>query len=127
MALTEPIVHGSVIADNALAQPVPAPFFATNPAATPVEQRNPEVARILGLTVPCSVILAQRDMSIQSILAITVGTIIEFNVPFDADLTLYIANRSIARGQAIKVGENFGIRIHKIDSIEHRIDALAGR
>jgi flagellar motor switch protein FliN/FliY len=90
------------------------------------DHRNPEVDRILGLTVPCSVILAQRDMSIQSILGITGGTIIEFNVPFDADLTLYIANRPIARGKAIKVGENFGLRIDKIDTIEHRIDALAG-
>ncbi|MBI1825036.1 MAG: FliM/FliN family flagellar motor switch protein [Planctomycetes bacterium] len=99
----------------------------TSSSAHPRQTRNPELDRILGLTVPCSVILARRQMSIQSILAVTVGTIVEFNVPFDADLTLYVANHPIARGQAIKVGENFGLRIDKIDSIEHRIDALGGR
>jgi flagellar motor switch/type III secretory pathway protein FliN len=63
-------------------------------------------------------------MSIQSILNFTLGTIIEFKDRFDSDLTLRVADQPIARGQAVKVGEHFGLRVTAVDTIRHRIDAL---
>jgi len=57
----------------------------------------------------------------------TVGTIVEFEVPFDTELALQVADRTIGRGQAVKVGENFGLRITNIASVPTRIDALGGR
>ena len=83
-----------------------------------------EVHRILGLSMPVSVIVASREMDISSLLALTVGSIIEFDVMFDADLDLQIGGHSIARGQAVKVGENFGIRITVVETVHERIDAL---
>ncbi len=83
-----------------------------------------EVKRILGLSVPLTVIVAERDMAVEAILAMKVGTIIEFDVMFDSDLILHIAKRPIAVGQAIKVGENFGLRISEIDPVSQRIDAM---
>ena len=53
-------------------------------------------------------------MRIDAILDIKVGTIIEFDVPFDSNLGLVAANRGIGSGQAVKVGENFGLRVAKI-------------
>jgi len=107
--------------------PPAGPGTASHPveAAAAAPARNPELQRILGLSVPLSVILAQREMSIESILTFTVGTIVEFNVPFDSPLSVYIANRPIAHGEAVKVGENFGVRINQIDSVQERIDAIA--
>ena len=94
--------------------------------ATARRQSSPEqeIRRILGLSVPVSVVLAERDMTIESIIAITVGTIIEFNVSFDADLTLHVANHPIGRGQAVKIGENFGLRITAIEDVHDRIEAM---
>lgn len=83
-----------------------------------------KLRNLLSLAVPVTVILAERDMDIESILATKVGTIIEFDVPFDSDLVLYVANQTIAYGQAAKVGENFGIRITAIQSIKDRVNAL---
>jgi flagellar motor switch protein FliN/FliY len=73
------------------------------------------------------VTLAEREMNIESLLAITVGTIIEFDVPFDAELPLKVADRPIAQGQAVKVGENFGLQISRVHTVHQRIDALGGR
>ena len=87
---------------------------------------DPEIRRILGLSVPVTVALAERDMPIKSILSLTVGSIIEFSIPFDADLTLRVANQPIGRGQAVKVGENFGVRMTAINDLHERIEALAG-
>ena len=83
-----------------------------------------EVRRILGLSMPVSVVVASREMDIKSLLALVVGSIIEFDVMFDADLDLQIGGHSIARGQAVKVGENFGIRITVVETVHERIDAL---
>jgi len=88
--------------------------------------RDAGVARILGLSVPVTATLAERDMTIESIMGISVGTIVEFDVPVDAELTLSVANRAIGKGQAVKTGENFGLRITRIDNVEHRIGAMRG-
>lgn len=78
------------------------------------------------LSVPVSASLAECEMSIESILAITVGAILEFDVPVESDLTLFVGNRPIGRGQAVKAGENFGIRVTRIDPVTQRIGALGG-
>ena len=101
------------------ATPIPAP-----PAPPRAKPNQREVSRILKLSVPVIVVLAEREMTVESILQITVGTIIEFDVPFDAEFPLRVSNQTIGRGQAVKVGENFGLRVTRIDSVSHRIDAL---
>jgi flagellar motor switch/type III secretory pathway protein FliN len=103
------------------------PAAEADEAAPPLRpEADREIRRILGLSVPVSVSLAERDMPIKSILSLTVGSIIEFNIPFDADLTLRVANQPIGRGQAVKVGENFGLRMTSINDVHERIEALAG-
>lgn len=85
---------------------------------------DPGVNRILGLSVPVSAILAERPLPIETILQITAGTILEFDVPFGSDLSLVVGNKTLARGKAVKVGEHFGLRITGIDSLRDRIEAL---
>ena len=63
-------------------------------------------------------------MTVKSVLAISVGTIIEFDVPFDAELVLTVADQPIGTGLAVKVGERFGLRVRSIDNVRERIDAL---
>jgi len=83
-----------------------------------------EVQRLLKLPVAVSAILAARDLEVRSILAITVGSIIEFDVPCNADLSLNVSNKPIGSGQAIKIGENFGVRLTSIGTVQERIDAM---
>ena len=82
--------------------------------------------RILGLSVPVSVTLAERYLDIETILATKVGTIIEFGVPFDSELTLNVAGHPIGTGQAVKIGENFGLRVNQIAGVRDRIEAMRG-
>ncbi len=96
-------------------------------SAGPARPQEPlELSRILKLSVPVIVVLAQRDMTVESILKMTIGTIIEFDVSADAELQLKVANHTIGGGQAVKAGENFALRIAHIDSVSQRVDALGG-
>lgn len=101
-----------------------AAVIAADAAADRQSER--ELQRILHLSVPVTVTLAERHMSIDTILTLTVGSIIEFDVSFEADLVLNVADRPVGRGQAVKVGENFGIRLTGIGSVHERIDAMGG-
>ncbi len=110
------------------AEPDPGP--AAGPAVAQLASDNPpkpgEVRRILGLPVQVTVMLSSRDMPIGAILDLTVGTILEFEEQFDADLILKVVDHPIGRGQAVKVGENFGLRITGIGSVRERIGAMGG-
>ena len=95
------------------------------PAPTPTETRKVDLSRILGLSVPVCVVLAEREMCVEMILATKVGTIIEFDIPFDAELTLQAANQAIGKGFAVKVGENFGLRVTQAGSVAERLEAIS--
>lgn len=85
-----------------------------------------DLERVLGVSVPVVAMLAAREMPIESILRITVGTIVEFEAPFDSELTLQVADRTLGYGQAVKVGENFGLKVTRVDSLADRVEALGG-
>lgn len=85
---------------------------------------EPGIQRILKMPVPVTVRLAERKIAVEALLGMTVGTIIEFDVPFDSDLTLQVGNRTIGHGQAVKVGESFGLRLSRVGTVEERVGAL---
>lgn len=89
--------------------------------------RQDHLERILRLEVPVIVQLAERRMPLREIMGLTTGAIIEFEKPSDADLELMINNKRIGHGQPVKVGENFGLRVSRIESVRDRIKALVGR
>ncbi len=65
-------------------------------------------------------------MPIRSIVTWTVGSIIEFDTSADSELELMVVNQSIGAGQAVKIGENFGLRISRLQSVQERIQAMGG-
>ena len=83
-----------------------------------------KLQRILRLEVPVIVRLAERTLPVGKIVNLSIGAILEFDKSFDSDLDLMINNKCIGRGQAVKVGENFGLRLAYIGSLQDRIKAL---
>ncbi|MHB1156494.1 MAG: FliM/FliN family flagellar motor switch protein [Phycisphaerales bacterium] len=85
-------------------------------------KRDPQA--ILQLQVPVIVRLAHRPMSLHSVLALGPGALLELPKPADEALELMVNNKLIGQGHAVKVGENFGLKITSIGSQEARIRAL---
>jgi flagellar motor switch protein FliN len=106
------------------AQPQPTNARKLNGNTSDAGSHTSGINQILGLSVPVSAILAERPLPVETILQITAGTILEFDVPFGSDLSLMVGHKTLARGQAVKVGEHFGLRITGIDSLRERIEAL---
>ena len=107
-----------------------APGAGPRPAAPPISietlrQQHPNIRRILQIHVPVVVKLAESSRRVSELMQMRIGSILEFDKPFDAPLELLIANRPIGCGQAVKVGEKFGLRILKIGPVQQTLAALA--
>jgi flagellar motor switch protein FliN/FliY len=85
---------------------------------------TPEVRRILRVSVPVIVKLADKRLSLGEIIDVSPGSIIEFAKSAEQPLELLVNNQSIGRGIAVKVGEKFGLRIDQIVTREETIRSL---
>jgi len=83
-----------------------------------------ELARVLNLQVPVIVKLAEKKIGLAEVLRLQAGTILEFDKSSDKPLELMINNKTIAVGDAVKVGENFGLRITQIGDVREIIRSM---
>ncbi len=81
---------------------------------------------ILKLTVPVIVRIGRQQMPLSEVLELSPGSILELDKTSDEDLDLSVNNKQIGTGAAVKVGENFGLRIHQIQSARDRAEAMLG-
>lgn len=82
------------------------------------------VQAILKLQVPVIVQIGRRRMPVGEVASIMPGAIIELPKAADEELDLLVNNQQIGQGTAVKVGENFGIRISRLGSLGERVQAL---
>lgn len=88
--------------------------------------RTREVDRILRMQVPVIVKLAERKLALAEVMRLGVGAIIEFSKSSEEPLELLINNKTIAVGETVKVGENFGLRLTQIGDLRTTIESLSG-
>lgn len=81
---------------------------------------------ILKIEVPVIVQIASRAMATHEVLNLSPGAIIELPKLSDEELDILANNKQIGVGRAVKVGENFGIRVTYIGDLRERIVALGG-
>ena len=85
-----------------------------------------DLARILNIQVPVIVRLAEKEVPMREVLNMSIGSIIEFDKSVDDLLELMVNNQPIGLGEAVKIGEKFGLKVTDICSVEETIEKLAG-
>jgi flagellar motor switch protein FliN/FliY len=101
------------------------PVLHAQPTLAPSPSRR-ELDRILRLEVPLIVKLADRTLTLQEVMRLGPGAIIEFFKASDEPLELLVNNKTIAIGETVKVGENFGLKITQIGDVHQVIKSLGG-
>ena len=79
---------------------------------------------LLDVPLDLSVELGRARMSIQDLLNLSPGSIIELDKIAGEALDILINGRLVARGEAVVVNDKFGIRISEIVSPSERIARL---
>jgi flagellar motor switch/type III secretory pathway protein FliN len=100
------------------------PLAASTRKACGLEDLPLYTRSLLKTKVPVSVILAEQRQPISRILELVPGTIIQFDKSCEEMLDLEVGGHRIARGEAVKVGEKFGLRITAIVRPEERFQPV---
>ena len=83
-----------------------------------------DVNSILKLEVPVIVRLAHRKMKLSEVLNLQPGSMVDLPKLSDESLDLMVNNKLVGHGSAVKVGENFGLKITVVGDAAERIKAL---
>ena len=86
---------------------IPVEPAAEHPSVDPL-------SRLRFLPVQVSVRLAEKRIPMSQLMNITPGMLIPFNKSCDDLLDLYVNNSRFCRGEAVKIGEKFGLKIDEV-------------
>lgn len=84
-----------------------------------------DLKSILALEVPLTVVLGERTIPLREVVNWMPGSIFEIPKSADDDLDIRINDRAIGLGSAVKIGENFGIRVTFVGDPKQRILAMS--
>lgn len=134
----------AVFAAQAASQPDPAPQASAAPASAPVaaappptpastratpsthqagadwEHLPPYARSLLRIRVPVAVRLAGTKLRAKRVAELVPGTIIQFDKSCEEMLGLYVGHQEVAEGEAVKVGDKFGLRLTSMVLPEER-------
>lgn len=80
--------------------------------------------RILAIPLTIQVELGRKRLSVRELLDLTPGAVLELGTQAGAPLAIYANQTLIARGEAVLIGERYGIRITDIVSPAERVQRL---
>lgn len=83
------------------------PGGAPGPAAPGPSVRE----ALLRMPVTATVVLAEKPVKLEEVMALKAGDVMEFGRSADDPLELRISGRTIATGTAVKIGEQFGLKV----------------
>ena len=97
---------------------------AINAASEAAPQPSKTLDFILDVSLTVSVEVGRTKMSIQNLLQLGQGVVVELTKLAGEPLDIFVNERLIARGEAVIVNEKFGVRVTDIISQQERIGAL---
>jgi flagellar motor switch protein FliN len=113
--------------EKAPANPAPAAAAPHKSPENPVSKpHSPKVERLLPVSVPVIVTLAERKIELGQLLSLGLGAIVTFDKSCEELLDLYVNNQLLCRGEAVKIGEKFGIKIAQVGVHRERVSAVLG-
>lgn len=75
---------------------------------------------LLKVKLPVAAVLAQSRRPIKMILELGVGSVVQFDKSCDSLLELQVGEVTVGTGEAVKIGDKFGLRVHNILLPEER-------
>jgi flagellar motor switch protein FliN len=87
------------------------------------EKRN--ISFLLDVSLKITVEVGRAKMTIQDLLQLGQGSVIELEKLAGEPLDIYLNGKQVARGEAVIVNEKFGVRLTDIISPEDRVDSIS--
>ncbi len=72
------------------------------------------LAALMDVPMPVVIEIGRTSMTIQEVLELGVGSVIQLDRMVGEPVDIYVSNRRLAQGEVVVVGEHFGIRITRL-------------
>ncbi len=95
------------------AAPVRAPQL-TEFEQTMMSTTEVPIGMLLDLTLPVSIELGRTSMTVQEILRLGRGSVIQLERLAGEPIDIYVGDRRFAEGEVVVLGEHFGVRITRV-------------
>jgi flagellar motor switch protein FliN/FliY len=93
----------------------PPPATIGMPAIAGTQPRNMDSLEfVMDVPIEVSVEIGRKKMRIAEILRIGAGSVLELNKTAGEPLDIYVNNRIVARGEAVVVGDHYGVRLTEV-------------
>ena len=93
--------------------PTPAAYDADYGAAAAPGSEIP-LGMLFDLSLPVSIELGRTSMTVQEILRLGRGSVIQLDRLAGEPIDIYVGERKFAEGEVVVLGEHFGVRIVRI-------------
>jgi len=77
-------------------------------------EQTPNLEALMDVMIKVSVGLGSCQMSMQDILRLNVGSVVQLDKNADEPVDLYINQKLVARGEVVVVEDRFGIKVTEI-------------
>jgi len=74
------------------------------------------MSMLMDLTLPVAIELGRTTMSVQEILQLGRGSVVQLDRLAGEPIDIYVGDRRFAEGEVVVLGENFGVRVTRIIS-----------
>ena len=75
---------------------------------------DPDLSLLMDLTLPVVIELGRTRMTIEEVLALGRGSVVELDRLAGEPVDIFVADRRFAEGEVVVVGEQFGVRVTRI-------------
>ena len=90
----------------------------------PETEDQSNFAVLLDVQLPVSIRFGETEMTLEEVVKLGVGSVIELNSGIDQPVELVVNNRTLARGEIVTVDGFYGIRITEITSAGEQFKSL---
>lgn len=117
---------------NVEEKPQPAAPATPPPQPQPIGSASygslPHYAKsLLKIAVEVNVTLAAKKMRVSEITELGIGSIIQFDKSCEESIDLEVGDQRIAQGEAVKIGDKFGMRVTNVLLPEERFISIKGK
>jgi flagellar motor switch protein FliN/FliY len=72
------------------------------------------ISMLLDLTLPVSIELGRTTMTVQELLRLGRGSVIQLDRLAGEPIDIFVGNRRFAEGEVVLLGEHFGVRVRRV-------------
>ena len=84
------------------------------------------LAFVMDVPVEVTVEIGRKRLRIADILRLGAGSVLELDKASDEPLDIYVNDRPIARGEAVVVGDHYGVRVTEVLTVDEVRQRLRG-